>query len=157
MSTWKQEIAEAVTPIEEVNDVTAILTWDIVTEQNPYSPIPSESGTVRISRTVKIKGVTEIDARLIDGKNFVAGDFVTEISYLKYLGARKTLSSDPVMTRSLDEIRPLSSDYGIKVGVDCLAVGGNEWKIRRVTAIGMLNDESTSEPVPAKLRFTLRK
>lgn len=157
MSTWRQEIAEAVTPIEGVNDVTAILTWNIVAEQNPYSPIPGESGTVRVSRTVKIKGVTEIDARLIDGKNFVAGDFVTEISYLRYLDARKPLRGDPTMVKTLDEIRPLSGDYGIKNGVDSLSVGGNEWKIRRVTAIGLMNDESTGEPVPAKLRFTLRK
>lgn len=161
MPTWKQEVAEATTPIEGVNDVAAEIAWDITVIGNEYSPIPNTTGIVRISRKVQVKGVTEINARLIDGKNYIANDHTTEISFLKYLEARKSLSDDPEIIhngvlKTLDEMRPIQSNYGIRPVEDKIIIGGDVWNICNVIAIGIMNDES-GEATPAKLRFVLRK
>lgn len=161
MSTWKQEVAEATTPIEGVNDVTATLAWNIAVIDDPFSPLPQTGGTVRISRTVQIKGLKNVDARLVDGKNYMAEDFITEISYLKYLSARIPSPDDPQIInngkiKTLDDLRPLTDNYGIQPISDTLTIGGKVWAIADVSAVGMMNDDTTGEPVPAKLRFTLR-
>ncbi len=161
MATWKQEVAEATTPIEGVNDVTATLAWNIAVIDDPFSPLPQTGGTVRISRTVQIKGLKNVDARLVDGKNYMAEDFVTEISYLKYLSARMPSQSDPQIinngkVKTLDDMRPMTENYGIRPIADTLTIAGKVWAIADISGIGILNDESTQEPVPAKLRFTLR-
>lgn len=161
MSTWKEEVAEATTPIEGVNDVTATLAWNIAVVDDPFSPLPQTGGTVRISRTVQIKGLKNVDARLVDGKNYMAEDFITEISYLKYLLARMHGANDPQIinngkVKSLDDMRPLKDNYGIRPILDTLTIAGKVWAIADISGISILNDESTQEPVPAKLRFTLR-
>lgn len=161
MSTWKQEVAEALTPIEGVNDVTAVLTWNIAVVDDPFSPLPQTGGTVRIFRTVQIKGLKNVDARLVDGKNYMAEDFLTEISYIKYIVARMLDSNDPQIinngkVKSLDDMRPVTENYGIRPIADTLTIGGKVWAIADIAGIGILNDETTQEPVPAKLRFTLR-
>ena len=161
MSTWKQEAAEALTPIEGVNDVKAVLSWNIAVVDDPFSPLPQTGGTVRISRTVQVKGLKSVDARLVDGKNYMAEDFLTEISYLKYLFARMPGANDPQIinngkTKSLEDMRPLTENYGIRPIADTLTIGGKVWAIADIDGIGIMNDESTQEPAPAKLRFTLR-
>lgn len=161
MSTWRQEVAEAVTPLEGLNDVKAVLSWNIAVVDDPYSDFPISGGTVRISRTVQVKGLKEIDARLVDGKNFMAEDFLTEISFLAYEKARKPLASDPVIVnngivKTLEDMRPMTETYGISPVVDTLTIAGKEWRIADVAAFGIMNDDNTGEPVPAKLRFTLR-
>lgn len=159
--TWQQEVAEAKTPIEGYNDIKAELAWNIAVIDDPYSPLPQTGGTVRISRTVMVKGLKEVDARLVDGKNYMAEDFLTEISFLKYLEARMPSQSDPQIVnngkiKSLDDMRPLKDNYGIRPIADTLTIAGKVWAIADVSALGIMNDESTGEPVPAKLRFTLR-
>ena len=161
MSTWKQEVAEALTPIEGVNDITAVLSWNIAVVDDPFSPLPQTGGTVRISRTVQVKGLKNVDARLVDGKNYMAEDFLTEISYIKYIVARMPDSNDPQIinngkVKSLDDMRPLMENYGIRPIADTLTIGGKVWAIADIAGVGILNDETTQEPVPAKLRFTLR-
>lgn len=160
MPTWKQEVAEATTPIEGVNDVTATLEWNIAVIDDPFSPLPQAGGNVRISRTVQVKGLKEVDARLVDGRNYLAEDFITEISYTKYLSARTPKNDDPVIVnngkiKSLDDMRPLSENYGIEPVSDTLTIAGKVWAIADIQAVGMMNDDG-GVPVPAKLRFTLR-
>lgn len=162
MSTWKQEIAEAVTPIEGVNAVTAHLIFEITLPGNDFSPVPNAGGTVRIFRTVQVKGLKEVDARLVDGKNYTAEDFITEIAYTKYLEARKPLPNDPPIINngvsvSLENMRPINENYGIRPVEDKLSIAGEEWNICDVQAFGLMDDDTTGEPVPAKLRFVLRK
>lgn len=162
MSNWKQELAEAVTPLEGVNDVKASLIFEITVQGDAFSPVPSPDGTVRIFRTVQVKGLKEVDARLVDGKNYTAEDFVTEISFLKYLEARKPLPNDPPIINNgvevtLSDMRPMGENYGIRPVEDKLSIAGQEWNICEVMALGMMNDDTTGEPVPAKLRLILRK
>lgn len=161
MSTWKQEIADAVTPIEGVNAVKAVLSWNISVIDDPYSEFPITGGTVRISRSVQVKGLKEVDARLVDGKNFMAEDFLTEISFNNYLKAREPKLDDPIIinngiAKNLEDMRPMTDNYGIFPVVDTLTIAGKEWRIADIAAFGIMNDDSTGEPVPSKLRFTLR-
>ena len=160
MQTWKQEVAEETTPIEGVSDVTATLAWNIAVIDDPFSPLPQTGGNVRISRNVQVKGLKEVDARLVDGKNYLAEDFITEISYTKYLSARTPKNDDPVIVnngkiKSLDDMRPLSENYGIEPVSDTLTIAGKVWAIADIQAVGMMDDDG-GVPVPAKLRFTLR-
>lgn len=162
MATWKQEIADAVTPIEGVNGIKATLIFDITVQGNEFSPIPNEGGIVRLSRTVQVKGLKEVDARLVDGKNYTAEDFITEIAYTKYLEARKPLASDlPILNNgvivSLADMRPMDENYGIRPVEDKLSIAGEEWAIADIQALGIMNDDTTGEPSPAKLRLVLRK
>ena len=76
-------MADALTPIEGFNDIRAVLSWNISVIEDPFSEFPLSGETVRISRTVQVKGLKEVDARLVDGKNFMAEDFLTEISFNK--------------------------------------------------------------------------
>ena len=104
MSNWKQELAAELTPIAGVNDVAAVLTWNIDVMDDPFSPLPPAGGRVAISRTVQVKGLKEVDARLVDGKNYLAEDFITEIAFLKYLAAREPQTGDPESFRRTDQI-----------------------------------------------------
>lgn len=161
MSTWRQEFADAVIPVEGFNAVKAVLSWNISVIDDPYSEFPITGGTVRISRTVQVKGLKEVDARLVDGKNFMAEDFLTEISFNNYLKAREPKTDDPVIVnngivKSLEDMRPMTDNYGISPVVDTLTIAGKEWRIADIAAFGMMNDDTTWDPVPSKLRFTLR-
>ena len=161
MSTWRQDLADALTPIEGFNDVRAVLSWNISVIEDPFSEFPLSGETVRIFRTVQVKGLKEVDARLVDGKNFMAEDFLTEISFNNYLNARKPLANDqPILNngvlKTLEDMRPMTENYGISAVVDTLTVAGKEWRIADIAAFGIMNDDSTGEPVPSKLRFTLR-
>lgn len=161
MSTWKQEIAEAITPLEGVNDITGTLAWNITLVPDPYSPIPG-GDSVTISRAVPIKGAREVDARLIDGKNYIAGDNITELSYLRYLEARNPLATDPEIisggkVKTLEDMRPMTRSFGLELGTDTLTIAGETWYICRADADGWQTDEDTGAAVPAKLRLTLRK
>ena len=161
MSTWRQDVADALTPIEGFNDVKAVLNFNIHVIDDPFSEFPLTGGIVRISRTVQVKGLKEVDARLVDGKNFMSEDFLTEISFNNYLNARKPLESDqPILNngvlKTLEDMRPMTENYGISAVIDTLTVAGKEWRIADVAAFGIMNDDSTGEPVPSKLRFTLR-
>lgn len=162
MTTWRQEVAEATTPIEGVNGITAKISFNITVSGNDFSPVPSSGGVVSISRKVLVKGLKEVDARLVDGKNYTAEDFITELAYTKYLEARKPKASDPPIVNngvavSIDDMRPMDENYGIRPVEDTLEVAGTVWSIADVQAFGLMDDETTGEPVPAKLRFILRK
>lgn len=161
MSNWKQDLAAELTPIEGVNDITATLTWNIAVLDDPYSPLPPAGGLVRISRTVQVKGLKEVDARLVDGKNYLAEDFITEIAFLKYLAAREPLASDPEIVnngrvKTLDDMRPLADKWGIRPVTDTLSIGGKVWAIAGIQDLQTMNDEQTGIPAPAKLRLILR-
>lgn len=155
MSTWKQEVAAAVTPIDGVNAVSADLIWRIRTDTDPDSPVPSGATITEITAEIAVKAPAEVSARFVDGKNIIAGDHVTEIAYLTYLAAR---NADAENAEILASARPLSGGaFGLAPGVDALDLAGTAWRIIAVAALGMMNDDVTGEAVPAKLRLTLRK
>lgn len=149
MSTWKQDIANETIPIDGVNDISAVLTWNIgPLEVDSARPLESVSSS--LSAPIKAASFSPIDRRLIDGKNYVSGDHVIQIAYLKYIAARNGVSG-------LEQSRPLSNGYGLKIGIDTLSIGGNVWTICGLSADGFMNDEATGVPEPSKLKLTLRK
>ncbi len=160
--TWKQEVADAITPIYGVNGVTATLSWNINIGYDPDSDFPMpDDGIVRIQRTVSIKSPTSINTRLIDGKNYIAGDMVTEISFRKYLAIRSSKNNDPAIIQnniatSLEDVRPITENYGFDLGIDTLLFSSDEWFIVKVDPEGILDSEDGTAS-PAKLVLTLRK
>lgn len=164
MSTWRQEIANELTPIEGVNDISATIHWNISVRDDPDSPLPPSGGSVVISRGIAVKGVKAVSERLVDQKNYLSGDLLAEFAFLRYANARQARQDDPPIVnngkqKTLGDMRPMNRSYGIEPGVDTLTVAGDAkpWTIVRVDAVGLMNDEQTGTPVPAKLQITLRR
>lgn len=86
MSTWKQETADAVIPIEGINNVSATITWRIITESDIFS-VDAKGKDDSVSASVSMRAPRTIDRRIIDGKNFLAGDCAAIISWTGYLAA----------------------------------------------------------------------
>ena len=148
MTTWKQELAEEVTAIEDVNAINVKMQWHLKTESDRFSAITSATESI-VESDLKVKSPRGVAVQLIDGLNYQAGDQVIECGYLNYLSARNE--------QELSEARPLGENYGIKEGVDGLEIAGQEWKIVKVEGLGLLTDEESGEVVPAKLRLVVRK
>lgn len=160
--TWKQELAEAITPLEGLDDVKATIIYNVtVISGDPFGPTAGSTGTVQISRTVQVKGVSAVDKRLVDGKNYTSSDFTTEISFLACLKMRQPKQSDPPIlnngvVKTLEEMRPMEENYGFALGQDLLQVGPDTWAICDVIADGLLNNDQ-GIATPAKLQLVLRK
>lgn len=150
MSTWKQEVAAETVAIDGVNRLTAKIIWNLQVESDRGSAIIPRTET-KISGSLAVKGPRAVDQRLIDGINCLSGDMVTTAAYLNYLELWKQYES------SLSASRPLGNHWGIKPGVDELKINSESWKIIRISAAGMMDDEESGEAVPSKLYFYLRK
>ncbi len=164
MSTWKQEIANEITPLEGVNKVSASIQWNITVRDDPDSPLPPSGGEVTIERTLAVRGLKAVSERLVDQKNYLSGDFVTVLAFEPYRALRAPQTGDPEIVnngrrKTLDEMRPMNRSYGFEPGVDTLTVAGDSkaWTICRVDAIGLMDDDTTGLPAPAKLQLTLRR
>lgn len=149
MATWKQEVAAETTPISGVNEITATLKWNIEIESDRGWIVPRT--TAEFSGSLAVKSLREIDRRLIDGINYVSGDMMTAVAYLNYLEIWQENSA------TLETSRPLTVNYGIAEGIDTLEINSESWKIVRVQAAGLMDDEDTGAAVPSKLIFHLRK
>lgn len=162
MATWQQEVSEATTALEEVNAVTVTLCWNISVQIDPDSTLPiPDDGVVKFPKTLIAGAPEQVNASLVDGKNFIAGDCVIELAWLTYLNARNPLDSDPDiisngMLLMLDDVRPLGQDFGFDLGIDTLTVGADVWKIVNAVGTGWMNDEN-GYPQPASVILTLRK
>lgn len=162
MATWKQEVAEATTAIEGVNDATVTITWNISVQIDPDSTLPiPDDGVIKFPKTMIAAAPQQVNAALVDGKNFVAGDSVLKVAWLVYTAARKPLDSDPDiisngMLLMLDDVRPLGRDFGFDLGIDTLTIGSDVWKIVNAAGDGWMNDEN-GVPQPSTLTLTLRK
>lgn len=153
---WKQELAQEVNAIEDLNRNSAILNFNIAT--NGYDPSTGlNTGSTVIQRKILIKAPHKIDARLVDGKNYLAGDLVCEIAFSELWSARTPLASDREIIvngvqKSLDDVRPYhSGDCGIDIGIDTLCFGELEYDIANIEGLNWLNNE------PAKYLITMRR
>jgi hypothetical protein len=160
--TWKQEVADAITPIDGVNGATCVLSWNINIGYDPDSDLPMpDDGIFHIVRKAMVKSPVSINTRLIDGKNYIAGDMQTEIAWLKYLALREPAKTDPAIVQNnvpftLEDVRPLNQDYGFDLGIDSVLFGSDEWYIVKIDPVGIM-DNNQGSPSPAKLILTLRK
>ena len=149
MTTWKQELAAEVTAIDEVNAITVKMKWHVKTDSDRYSAKAAETDTVYESE-LKVKSPRGINANLIDGLNYLAGDMVIECGYLLYEEAFTA-------QEGLTEARDIAVNYGILEGTDGIELNGLELKIVRVEGLGLLTDEESGASAAAKLRMVLRK
>lgn len=155
MANWKQELQEQICGIPDLNANTATMTIEIDTLNDFFG---GESEVVTITRDLKIQDPRQVNARLVDGVNYIAGDFICNAAFLFLKDAMRTKSGDQVITingvtKTLEQVRPFtaSNNWGIDLGDDTLTIGGDVWSIVGVTGLNWLDNE------PSIIEFKLRK
>lgn len=151
---WRQELAKELAGIPDLNRNTAVLIYNI----NSYDPFTGLGGDfIPIRRPLVCKAPEQVDARLVDGKNYLAGDLVAEITYVDLIASRDPLPGDPAisnngMDKTLADMRPYDATTGgIDIGIDELQFGDISYTIVNVRAAQWLDD------LPAIYVLTLRK
>lgn len=123
---------------------------------NDYIWQTGENIDIKIKRSVACYPPDQVDARLVDGKNYLAGDLIMRIPYTVVMESRKPQAGDPeiilnTVKKTLEEMRPYDpATGGILVGVDTITFGGTVYKIGNVKGEQWMNNE------PADYYFTLR-
>lgn len=158
---WKQEVADAVTAIDDVNANPAILTFRI---NDRGALMGGLDKIISIERSIKVKSPQMMSERLVDGTERKAGDLVCQVAYTQLQAAHRAKDSDPEITingkvKQLSEVRPFLARlgvnnnirWGIDLGDDTLTIGEDEWIIVGVDAEQWLNSE------PARFTLRLRK
>lgn len=155
MANWQQKLANATIGIKNLDRNTAqyIIRIDSLNDFFGGNPLVYE-----LSRELIVSAPSPVNVRLVDGLNYLAGDFVCQVSYLQLAEAMKPQSGDPEIivngkASSLSEQRPFiaSRNWGIDVGDDVLSIGGDKWTIVAVKGEDWLNNE------PSSFTLTLRK
>ena len=158
---WKQEVADAVIAIDDVNANPAILTYRINDRGGLLGGLDK---IISIRRELKVKSPRMMSERLIDGTERKAGDLVCQVSYTQLQAAHRAKDGDPAIvvngvTKNLAEVRPFMAQlgmnnnirWGIDIGDDTLTIGDDEWVIVGVEAEQWLAGE------PARFTLRLRK
>lgn len=152
---WQQKIADKTIGIKNLDRNTAVLTLKI---DSLSDLLGGQEMTYTIERDLVVSAPQPVNIRLIDGANYLAGDFICEASFIQLSNAIASKADDPVLTvngkdTTLEEQRPFtaSSNWGISVGIDTLNIGGDTWSIAAVSGYDWLNNE------PSYFRLTLRK
>ena len=151
---WKQEVANETMAMEDVNANTATLLMRIDTLNEFYG---EEARVVELVRSLRVAAPKPVNLSLVDGRNYLAGDFVCKVAFMKLKKAFVPLPSDPEIningiTKTLADIRPFTADgnWGVDIGDDKLVIGGDKWTIAGVRGLKWLDSE------PAEFEFTLR-
>ena len=152
---WQQKLANAIIGIKNLDRNIAVLNIKIDSLNDLYGDAPL---VYSLNRELIVSAPQPVNLRLVDGMNYLAGDFVCDVSFINLAKAFLPLESDPVLIvngkeTSLSLQRPFtaSDNWGISVGVDTLSIGGDVWTITAVAGIDWLNNE------PSSFRLTLRK
>ena len=158
---WKQEVADAVTAIDDVNANPATLTYRI---NNRGALMGGLDEIISIERSIKVKSPRTMSERLVDGTERKAGDLVCQVAYTQLQAAHRAKEGDPAIvvngvTKTLSEVRPFMAQlgmnnnirWGIDIGDDTLTIGGDTWLIVGVEAEQWLDGE------PARFTLRLRK
>lgn len=158
---WKQEVADAVTAIDDVNANPAILTFRI---NDRGALMGGLDKIISIQREIKVKSPKMMSERLVDGAERKAGDLVCQVAYTQLQAAHKAKDGDPEIivngvTKTIAEVRPFMAQlgvnnnirWGVDLGDDTLTIGGDTWLIVGVDAEQWLNGE------PARFTLRLRK
>lgn len=156
--TWRQTVAKYTTAIPGVNANAATLVLRIADDAGFFGGTASP-GVTEITRTLRVKYPSPVQARLIDGENYIAGDRTVNVDWAQ-LQAALTIgqSGDPEIvisgaTVTLSEARPFDAahHWGIYPGMDTFIIGGGTWSVVRIDDIGYMDG------VPAKFSLTLRR
>ncbi len=155
MANWRQEVAEAVIGIEDVNRNSATVKFKIDTLDDF---ITEGGGSVTvISRTLIFGQMDRVKYSLTDGNNILATDMQIPVAFIRWDKAHDTQQGDPAVivngvAKSLRDVRPVTAQgcWGVEPGIDTLTVGGSEY-----TVIGIV-PEQFLDNAPARLSLILR-
>lgn len=155
MANWKQELQLEIAGIDDLNRNDAILKIRIDTLDDFFG---GEGRIIELERSLIVKAPEPVNVRLVDGLNYLSGDFICQIAFLRLKTAMQSQPDDPEImlnnvVKTLEEVRPFtaSNNWGIDVGDDTLTIGNDTWEIAAVKADKWLDNE------PALLELTLRK
>lgn len=156
MANWKQELQQEIIGIDDLNRNDAVLKIRINTLDDFFGD--KKGRIIEIERSLIVKAPQPVNVRLVDGLNYLSGDFICQIAFLRLQTAMQSQPDDPEIklnrvVKTLEEVRPFtaSNNWGIDVGDDTLTIGGDAWTIAAVKADKWLDNE------PALLELTLRK
>jgi hypothetical protein len=151
---WRQEVAAETTAIEDVNANPAMLIVRIDTLGEMFG---GSAKVVELQRHLSVNAPEPVNLRLVDGKNYVSGDFVCRVAFVYLKEAFEPLPQDPEIrvngvVKTLTDLRPFTADnnWGIDVGDDKIVIGGDAWTIAAIRGLKWLGGE------PAEFEFTLR-
>ena len=155
MANWQQELKQETIGIDDLNRNDAVLKIRIDTLDDFFG---DTGRIIEIERSLIVKAPEPVNVRLVDGLNYLAGDFVCQLAFLRLQTAMQSQQDDPEIklngvVRTLEEVRPFTAgnNWGIDIGDDSLTIGGDTWTIAAVKADKWLDNE------PALLELTLRK
>lgn len=155
MANWKQELQQEIVGIDDLNRNDAVLKIRIDTLDDFFG---GEGRIIELERSLIVKAPQPVNVRLVDGLNYLSGDFICQIAFLRLQSAMQSQPDDPEIklngvVKTLEEVRPFnaSNNWGIDVGYDTITIGNVSWKIAAVMADKWLDNE------PALLELTLRK
>ena len=155
MANWKQELQLEIVGIDDLNRNDAVLKIRIDTLDDFFG---GEGRIIELERSLIVKAPEPVNVRLVDGLNYLAGDFICHLAFLRLQTAMQSQPDDPEIklnnvVKTLEEVRPFtaSNNWGIDVGDDTLTIGNDTWEIAAVKAGKWLDNE------PALLELTLRK
>ena len=156
MANWKQELQLEIAGIDDLNRNDAVLKTRIDTLDDFFGD--KKGRIIEIERSLIVKAPEPVNVRLVDGLNYLSGDFICQIAFLRLQTAMQSQPDDPEIklnnvVKTLEEVRPFnaSNNWGIDVGYDTITIGNVSWKIAAVMADKWLDNE------PALLELTLRK
>lgn len=155
MANWQQELQQEIIGIDDLNRNDAVLKIRITVVVDFAT---GKKKIIEIPRDLIVKAPQPVNVRLVDGLNYLSGDFVCQLAFLRLQTAMKSQADDPDIasngvSMTLEEARPFtaSNNWGIDIGNDTLTIGGDTWTIAAVKADKWLDNE------PARLELTLRK
>ena len=154
--TWRQTVAKYTTAIPGVNANSATLVLRIAAGDGFTG---GDATVAELRRTLRVKYPSPVQARLIDGENYIAGDRTVNVDWAQLQAAlSETIPGDPAIIvggvrKTLSEVRPFDAAHrwGIQPGMDTFTIGGVTWSIVRIDDIGYMDG------TPAKFSLTLRR
>lgn len=161
MANWQQKLALNTIGIKGLDRNTADLIIRIDSLDDFFGTKPPR--IIELHRELIISAPDPVNSYLVDGKNYLASDWLCEVAFLRVVDAFKPHPEDPEITingvvKSLAEIRPvLPTDdengvqWGFDLGDDILNIGGARYTVRKVNALDWLNNE------PATLQLVLKR
>lgn len=155
MANWQQELKQETIGIDDLDRNDAVLKIRIDTLNDFFG---GDGRIIEIERPLIVKAPEPVNVRLVDGLNYLAGDFICQLAFLRLQTAMQSQPDDPEIelngvAKTLEEVRPFTAgnNWGIDIGDDTLSIGGDTWTIAAVKADKWLDNE------PARLELTLRK
>lgn len=130
----------------------AILTYVI----NDYDYATGLDINTEIKRNIICYPPEPVNVRLIDGKNYLAGDQIMRIPYDVIAASRASHGDDPEIIvnqvkKTLEDMRPFDSvTGGVIAGIDTITFSGTTYRI------GAIRGEQWMQNQPADYYFTLR-